>query len=218
MKRVTLKSVWMFVLMGILSLGAQADTHSSKFVEGQHYKVIDEPVRTRDSSKVEVVELFWYGCPHCFKLEPALDRWMSKMPDGVDFYRSPAIFSELWKLHAQAYYTGEALKVTEKTHSAMFHALHKEKKKLKDKASIVDFYVSQGVDRAKFEKAFDSFGVRSQLKQAEARALNYGITGVPAVVVNGKYLISTQSAGSDEGVFKVVNFLIEEEKKKMPKS
>ena len=197
----------------VLALAPFVFAEPPAFIEGQHYQKIEEPVRTRDSKKVEVVELFWYGCPHCFKLEPALNRWIKDMPEEVDFFRSPAIFNPVWKLHAQAYYTGEALQVTDKTHEAVFHALHKEKKKLKDKAALASFYADHGVKKADFEKTFDSFGVRSQVKQAEARAANYGIRGVPAVVVNGKYRVSVQSAGSEKKLFEVVDYLIQQEKK-----
>lgn len=179
---------------------------------GKHYIVLPQPVRTRDASKVEVVELFWYGCPHCYSFNPLIHAWERSAPDYVDFWLSPATFSEVWKTHAKAFYTAEFLGVLEKTHDDLFDAIVRDRKKLDDEDSLAKFYAGYGVDEAEFKKTFNSFAVNAKLQQADARVRGYRLTGVPGVVVNGKYLVSASTAGGQDKILKVVNYLVEQEK------
>lgn len=189
---------------------AQADEYKA----GTHYEVLPAPVATRDKNKIEVVELFWYGCPHCFTFEPMLKNWASKLDDDVDFHQIPAVWNKTMDLHARAFFTANALKVLDKVHEPFFKALNVERKRLNNKESIANFFAQFGVEKAAFEKTFNSFGINSQVKLAESRASSYRMQGTPEMVVNGKYRIAGSLAGSHENMLKVANFLIEKERAK----
>lgn len=203
----------LFILFALLGLSFQVAAYD----EGFEYKKVTPAQPTVSESKVEVVELFWYGCPHCYDFEPNLSEWVKSKPKNIEFVRIPAIFRNSWMPHARAYYTAEALGVLDKTHSAFFTAVHKEKRALQTEKDIVDFYVSQGVKREDFKKAWGSFVVQTKVKRAVSMTKRYGITGVPAMVVNGKYRtggpaanINTPGANKHEqheNVLKVVDWL-----------
>lgn len=182
------------------------------FVEGTHYIKLDQPVRTRDASKVEVVELFWYGCSHCYAFEPLIKQWKKSMPADVDFWQSPAMWNANMKTHAQMFYATEVLGVRDKVHDAIFTAMNVERKRLANVNEIAAFLADYGVDSQEFKKTFKSFSVNSQVNQADARARSYKITGTPEVVVNGKYRVSGSSAGGQAEMLKVVDFLIAKER------
>ncbi len=182
------------------------------YIEGTHYERLAEPVRTADPSRIEVVELFWYGCSHCFLLEPLLTRWKPTIAKDVDFHRSPAMWNKLMAVHAQAFYAAEALGVLDKMNDPLFDALNVKRNKLESEDEIAALFAEHGVKEADFRKAFNSFGVQSKVKQADARQRSYKTTGTPEVIVNGKYRVSARLAGSPEAVFKVVDFLIGKER------
>jgi thiol:disulfide interchange protein DsbA len=184
-----------------------------KWVEGEHYKVLPFPVRTRDANKIEVVELFWYGCPHCYKFNPLVHAWAKTQPELVDFWLSPAVFGKDWKTHAQAFYALEALGVQEEMHQPFFDALVKERKRLKNEDQLAEFFASLGVKEKDFRKAFNSFSIKSKVDQADARGKSYRATGVPAMIVNGKYRVSSSTAGSNAAMLEVVDYLIAKELK-----
>ena len=199
-------------LVAFLSVTA-VFAHAQDFVAGHHYKELDNPTLPRDPSKVEVVEVFWYGCGHCNHFEPTVQAWKKFLQADVDFRQLPAQFSRQWKIHAELFYLTHALKVNDKVHQAIFDEIHKKRKPLLDKDDQKEFLAQYGVTEADFDKYDDSFGVRRQLKQADELVRKWGITGVPAVVVNGKYMVNAGSAGGMEKVFEVVNYLIEKERK-----
>lgn len=192
----------------LLLLPSLAFAQLAPFQEGTHYQVINPAVKTQDASKIEVTELFWYGCIHCFKFESLLQPWKKTLPADVAFVPSPAMWNKRMSLHAQAFYTAVALDVLDKVHGPLFNALNVERKKLADESEIKDLFVAQGVDGNQFSKAFNSFGVNSLVSQADARARSYKITGTPELVVNGKYRISSTMAGSQEKMLEVANYLI----------
>lgn len=201
------------VVMAAAALVLSVSASAADYVAGQHYKVLEDAAPTRDPAKVEVVEAFWYGCPHCFKLEPTIKPWIEKLPETVDFHQVPAQFGPAWKAHARAFYLAEVFKVSEAFHQKMFTALHVERKRLISQDDQREFFVALGVDGAAFDKAFNSFSVNSKLRQADKKIRDYQLTGVPAIIVNGKYVISAGSAGSEAEMLKVANYLIEKEKK-----
>lgn len=184
--------------------------HAADYQEGTHYKVLSSPVRTADPDRIEVAEVFWYGCIHCFHFDPVLEEWEKKLPDDVDFHRSPAMWNQLMAVHAQAFYAAEALGKLEEMHGPLFEALNVKRMKLGNEDQLAEFFAEHGVDEEAFRKAFNSFGVKSKVKQADARARGYQITGTPAVVVEGKYLITAK--GGFEEILKVADFLIEKER------
>jgi len=190
--------------------------------EGFEYNLVSPAMTTSDPAKVEVVEMFWYGCPHCNDFEPTLNKWLKTKPDNVNFVRIPAIFRESWIPHARAYYTAEALGVVDKTHSAFFEAVHKERRRLATKKDIAAFFVSHGVKQADFDQAWDSFVVQSRVKRAITLTRRAGIKGVPAMLVNGKYRTSATEASinnpggaSNDDMINVVNFLVSKEAKQL---
>lgn len=204
------------VLLVFSTLSCAQETDSAtNFQAGIHYTVLDQPVRTRDNKKIEVVELFWYGCPHCYHFEPLINNWKKKQSDDVDFWRSPAMWNARMKVHAQAFYTAKALGVFDQLHSPLFTALVVERKRLDSPAELADLFAAYGVDREKFKDTFNSFGVTSQVKQADARARSYHIEGTPELIVNGKYRISAGKAGGQQEMLDVADFLIDKERQAM---
>ena len=186
---------------------------SSAAYAAKGYKDLAAVQPTQDPTKVEVIEFFWYGCPHCYQFEPALEKWRASMPDNVTFIRQPAVFSKVWAKHAKAYFTAEDLGVVDKGHADFFRAIQVNKQQLTSEADLAKFFVAHGVDEAAFHDAYNSFIVDTKLRQAKTMGPRYGITGVPAIVVNGKYLVNGKTAGSHEGMIKVMNELITQESK-----
>lgn len=181
--------------------------------EGKGYKDLSAVQPTQDPAKVEVIEFFWYGCPHCYQFEPLLEEWHSSLPANVNFIRQPAVFSSVWGKHAKAYFTAEVLGVVEKVHGDLFYEIQVKNQKLTSEDDLAKFFVAHGVDKAAFHDAYNSFIVDTKMRQAKTMGPRYGITGVPAIVVNGKYLVNGKTAGSHEGMIKVINELIAKESK-----
>ena len=197
----------MFLAMFMLSGLAQAETYK----ENIHYQLVTPAQPTTTGDKIEVVEMFWYGCPHCNNLEPTVKRWLSKMPKEASFVRIPAIFRPSWELHARAFYTAEILGVLDKTHDAMFEAIHQKKQHLSTEQELMLFFQQHGVSNDDFKRVFHSFAVEAKVRRAKDMSQRYGIDGVPSLIVNGKYRTGSSLAGGNNNIFKVVNFLIEKE-------
>lgn len=184
-------------------------TMAADFVAGKDYTVVANPVKVEKPGKIEVREFFWYGCPHCFKLEPHMQTWLKKIPKDVRFVRSPAAMNPVWEMGARGYYTAEALGVRQKTHLALFHAIHEGNQQIFDQKSQVKFFSKYGVPEAKFNTTFNSFPITAKVAQSNRLGQQLQLTGVPAVVVNGKYVIQ----GEDQKVIEVLNYLVEKERK-----
>ena len=204
------------ILMGA-ALMLAFTSQAAQFQEGQHYKVLANPTMARDASKVEVVEVFWYGCGHCNHFEPVIKAWEMSLQADVDFHQMPAQFSRQWRIHAGLFYLTHALKVNDKAHQAIFNEIHKNRNPLLDKDDQKAFLAQYGVSATDFDKYDDSFTVRRQLKMADQAVRNFQISGVPAMVVNGKYMVNASSAGGEDKVLEVVNYLIEHERKLLKK-
>jgi thiol:disulfide interchange protein DsbA len=155
--------------------------------------------------------MFWYGCPHCYHFEPLLEKWIEGKSDQVAFVRVPAIFRDSWLLHAQAFYTAKALGVLDKVHRSLFDAIHLEKRRFNTKEALADFFATQGVAKKDFLSTFESFAVQGKVQQAVVITRASGITGVPAMIVNGKYRTDAELAGSFERMLEVVDYLIAQE-------
>ncbi len=205
----------LFLSLSLLVFGlvcVAADDAVKTYVEGTDYDLITPPVRAVDPGKIEVAEFFWYGCGHCYAFEPILQAWEKTMPKDVSFRRIPAVWQEKMELHAKAYYTAEALGVLETMNPVIFQAMNVDRKPLASQAEIAELFTAHGVTEADFNKAFNSFGVSSQVKQAVAIGKAAQLTGTPALMVNGKYHVSGRKAGSQADMLKVVDFLIEKER------
>lgn len=166
-----------------LALGAGA----ADLQEGRDFRELNPPLAP-DKTRIEVTEFFWYGCPHCFDFEHVLTPWAGKLPADVSFRRVPAIFpNNKWVPGAKIYYTLEALNLVEKMHAQVFNAIHVERKRLDDEKVLFAWVASKGVDAKQFSEAWFSFGVQSRVQQARELTLAARLTGVPAVVVHGRY-------------------------------
>ncbi|MEM1154363.1 MAG: thiol:disulfide interchange protein DsbA/DsbL [Pseudomonadota bacterium] len=203
-----LTTLSVFLFVPLLACGQAV---GETYVAGENYDVINPPVRTSDPAKVEVVEFFWYGCGHCYNFEPLLEVWKETLPEDVDFRGSPAMWNPMMELHARAFYAAEVLGVLDEMNSVIFQAMNVDKKPLASEGEIEALFVANGVSAEDFSKAFNSFGVTSQVNQAAARARAAKITGTPAMMVNGKYHISSRKAGSQADMLKVADFLIAKE-------
>lgn len=182
---------------------------ANDYAPGKGYELISNPQPVLADGRTHVEEVFWFGCPHCFHLEPSIEKWEKSLPSNVSFTKMPASFNKTWASHAQLFYTVEALGLSKKLNPAIFKALHLEKQRLLNQAEQREFVVANSDTTAEqFDKTYRSFSVKSQIKRADKRVRNYQITGVPAVVVNGKYLVSVSTAGSEEEFFNVLNHLI----------
>jgi len=177
---------------------------------GVEYQQTQQVIPTDNPSKIEVTELFWYGCPHCNALEPQLAAWVKKLPKDVDFKRVPAIARPDWAPAAKAYYVLDALNLTEKLHSALFDAIHKQHAvRPDDEAGLADWITKQsGLDKKKVDEAFKSFSVGTKMNRAAQIFRASGATGVPTLIVDGKVWTSGTLAGNNEEVLKVTDYLI----------
>ncbi len=203
-----MKKSLIFLLLMMSSVMVQA----AGYTEGVNYKkVVPQPTDT--GSKIEVLEFFWYGCPHCYSFEPYIKAWKKTKPANVEFVRIPAVFRPDWEVQARTYYALSNMGVIEDLHGKIFAAIHKDKQRLNKKESLTDFVVKNGVDRKKFEAEYNSFSVDSMVRKAKKKQTAYKIQGVPSVAVNGKYLTSGSMSGSYENLIKIMDYLIEKESK-----
>ena len=200
----------------IASMTVSAPIAAENYVEGVHYEAIDIPVKTglegEQPLKVEVVEVFSYMCIHCYSFDPLLKLWEQNKVEQAVFNRLPAVFSADWELMARAFYTAEILDVSEQMHEPLFEAIHKQPKNLRDEDIMAALFLEHAeIPAAEFTESFNSFFVRSRVMQARAKGRAYGITGVPVMIVNGKYRVGGRMAGSNEAMLDVVDFLVRRE-------
>lgn len=174
--------IWGFALTVLLSPLAMA-----KFDEGHEYALIGSQPPVEKNAQIEVVEFFWYSCPHCFSFEPYINQWKANKPEEIKFTRIPATFNPPAKLHAQVYYALDLMGEAERLLAPMFEAIHKQGNKLATEEAIEGFLKQQGVNLETYRKAMKSFAVQTRVRQAESLFRKYGLRGVPAVVVNGRY-------------------------------
>ena len=187
-----------------------------RFVAGTHYTELAAPVNTNDSSKVEVLEVFWYGCSHCFRFEPLIANWEATMPADVDFGRFPAMWNGLMEVHAQVYYTAEAMDALDVVHEHVFNAINIEGNRLQNEDQIGALFTKYGINEDEFAKSFNSFSVRTKVNQAKQRMQAYEIRSTPNMIVNGKYLVATgQSVLTQADMLDIVDFLVEKERQQL---
>lgn len=199
-------------LAALLALPLSA---AAQWAAGTHYEVLPEPP-ARPDGRIEVVEAFWYGCPSCFNLEPHIKRWLATKPDDVQFTRVAASLNPGWRVHARAFYTADALGVVDKVHDALFNALHLQRDPLNTVDSIAAVFAEHaGTDPTEFRTAFGSFGVDARMRRGDQLVRRHRLNGVPAVIVNGRYLTDPGRARGFENVMQVVDHLIELERRAM---
>jgi protein dithiol oxidoreductase (disulfide-forming) len=184
-------------------------------VEGTHYVRLSQPVATvAEAGKIEVIEFFWYGCPHCNAFEPALEAWVKKLPADVAFRRVPVAFrEEPFVAHQRIYYALEALGQVEAMHRKVFYAIHNDRQHLDKPAEISAFMAKNSIDGAKFLDVYNSFGVQTKVRQARQLAEAYKIDGVPALGIQGRYFTSGTLAGNTDKALEVTNYLMQRARK-----
>jgi thiol:disulfide interchange protein DsbA len=178
------------------------------FVEGSDYEVISPAVKTSQPDKVVVTEVFWYGCPHCFRFEPYVERWAANLPEGVVFEQVPSSLNPRWTEHARAYYSFKMMGSLDQLHTAFFDAIHLKRQRLNSQDAIAEFVVERGFDEAAFREYYFSFPVETQIRKNVQQEKRYGHNGVPAVIVNGKYLVTASLAGSNDRMIQIMNYLV----------
>jgi thiol:disulfide interchange protein DsbA len=178
------------------------------------YLAISPPQPTSSGNKIEVIEVFSYGCIHCAQFQPYVDSWSKRVDkSAVQFSYLPAPFNPLFSLMARGYYAADSLGVSEKTHQRVFDALFVNGKQVNNLPTLADLYASLGVDRVAFMKAAQSFVVESQLRRADDLIHAYGVDGTPTIIVAGKYRVTGETAGGHDKVFAVVDALVAKEMK-----
>ena len=193
-------------------------TAQAQLTAGKDYVPVQPPQPTDSGGKIEVLEFFWYGCPHCNNLQPSLQAWLKRKPADVELKHIPAVFQDSWVPLTRAYYTIEAMGLVDKLHQEMFATLHRQRVQLRDANAIFDWAANKGVDRKKFADTYNSFGVNGRTQRSIKLTRKYDIPGTPALVIDGKYLTAPSMTLKDRVVdydrfFQVVDALIAEARK-----
>lgn len=210
-----------FIQRMLLALGLSLifATAHAQLTAGKDYTLVKPPQPTESGNKVEVLEFFWYGCPHCNNLQPSLEAWLKRKPADVEFRRIPAVFQDSWIPLTKAYYTIETMGLVDKLHQEMFAALHKQRLPLVNAESIFDWAATKGVDRKKFADVYNSFGINGRTQRSIELTRKFDIPGTPALVIDGRYLTApSRTLKADHSVdyerfFQVVDGLIAEARK-----
>ena len=173
------------------------------------YTELRPPLPVETSGKIEVIEFFWYGCPHCYSLEPVLEAWAKKLAADVQLRLVPAVFNERWGHDAAIYYTLDAMGVVERLHSALFDAIHRDHLRTDDPQALNQWLQRNNVDTKKFAETFRSFGVQSKTRRAAQQTLAYKIDGTPAMAVQGRYTVSAEQGRTQQGLLQTVDYLVD---------
>jgi len=193
-----------------------ADKGEWKYTEGADFRRMATAQGTSSPpDKIEVAEVFWYGCGHCYTFDPMVSEWKASKPDNVAFVRIPVIWNPTNQAHARLMYTAEALGVLDKMHEAIFKAIHESGKTLTAEADMIELFAQVGVDEAAFREAFNSFGVTSAVKRAENLTRRYGVKSVPVIIVNGKYATDAPNVKTFDNILAVTNELVAREQKEL---
>ncbi len=202
MKRLTMQ------FLGLLACFAVTAAWPADLVEGRDYDRLKNPQAVESGKKIEVIEFFSYGCPHCNDLEPILQAWMRTLPPDVQFRRVPVVFQQRWEALARIYYTLDALGEETRLSPAVFKAIHVEGLPLYDDKAFFDWAARQGLDRARVAETYHSFGVNSKFNRAKVLAQAYNIQSVPTMIVDGKFMTSSEKVGRHEYLPPVLDALI----------
>ena len=208
-----LKRIASMIVVGLGLMMSQAFS-ADGFQEGVHYQTLAKPVVTLDPARVEVLELFWYGCPHCDMLDPALKAWAQQLPSDVLFTRMPVVFGRSWEMHARMFWVVKNLGLLETIHEPLFDTIHREGRRLQRVEDVIEFFERYGADPAVVKRELAGFATESALRLADARVRAYGIQGVPALVVNGQFVTGVSQAGGESQLFQLLDELIEKSRRK----
>jgi len=213
-----MKNCWRIIplalLLSVYGQFLSAEPAKDRFHEGSQYQRIDPPVPlsdSRNSDKVEVVEMFFYACPHCYELDPKLSAWAKDRP-WVELRRVPAIVGPTWADQARAYYIAEELGMLDKTHDALFRSIHEDGEQYYNEYMVTKFLVEQGADQKKIYDLYRSPEIMAKVSEARVLTVKYKLRGVPAVSVNGKYVTAPYFVSNQEEMLEVLDFLAEKER------
>ena len=187
----------------LLLLAVMPAANAQDAIAGK-YELVQPPQPTETPGKIEVVDVFWYGCPHCYRFLPHIEAYLKDKAPYVAVRRMPAIFSKSWEMHARAYYTAKVLGISDELHVPIFNAIHKDNQRLDNKEDLRAFFVQHGVKAEDFDNTFDSFAVVSLMRKSLIMQTRYGVRGTPTAIINGKYRTSGSLAGSYEEMIKVI--------------
>ncbi|HHQ15011.1 MAG TPA: thiol:disulfide interchange protein [Chromatiales bacterium] len=180
-----------------------------RYAEGKYFMRLPSAQGTSSApGTIEVAEVFWYGCPHCYNFDPYIARWQQDLPDDVRFVRIPVMWNPTNAIHARIYYTAEALDILDKAHGAVFDAIHRQGKTLTKEKDIREFFAGLGVSAEDFDKTFRSFSVESKLKRAAELTRKYEISSVPILVIDGKYVTKGPDVKSFDDMLAVADELV----------
>lgn len=198
------------LMIALAGLGFSTLASAATLVEGQQYETLPESIDTSVAEdQIEVLEVFWYGCPHCYNLEDPLNAWVAEQPEDVAFLRMPATMGGDWDKHAIAFYAAQELGILDAVHDDFFDAIHEDGRSLTEVDDVADFFSGYGVSEEEARQALNSFGVKNLVNLANNRLRTMQIRGVPALVVDGRYLISPRTAGSLENMPQIAGALVE---------
>ena len=189
----------------------------AELIKGRDYAVLVSPQPTESGKNIEVLEFFWYGCSHCYKLHPHIKAWLKEMPKDVTFRYVPAIFRSSWVPGAKTFYALEVLGVRNKLHDKIYDAIHVKKIDLANEELLFRWIAKQGIDRKKFVDIYNSFSVENRSSQSSQMSRKYGLKGVPSLVVDGKYLASGRMGGTPQDTIRTLDELIKITRKERAK-
>lgn len=195
--------IFLAIALSLVGFTAKADIHL-----GKEYELVSPPQAVETGKKIEVLEIFAYTCPHCFNLEADINQWAKRLPKDVEYRRLPAIFRDSWMPFAKVFYTFEAMGLTERLHDEFFNAIHVHHLSFDDDKAIFDWVEKQGIPRKGFIDIYSSFSIQSKVLRARQLIQAYGVSGVPTVIVDGKYRTSVSSTGSHAGLLSALDQLI----------
>lgn len=196
----------LFAILG-LAITLAAGSALAEIKEGKEYALLPQVQPTDSKGKIEVTEFFWFGCPHCREFEPTLSKWLKTLPKDVVFRRVPADFGR-WTPGVKLYYALESIGEEERVHNDLFEAIHVNRLNFNSEPEVTDWLVKKGVDRKKFTDAYSSFSVQSKVSRAQQLTAAHALTGVPSVVIGGKYVTDNGKAGSYEALPAIMDELI----------
>jgi len=204
---------WASILVLALLNAAPA---TAEYAEGIEYRSISPAVGKLTDKPREVVELFWYGCPHCYNFEPKINNWVRSKPKDVGFERVPAVFmhprtgqpNPKWALHAKLFYTAKLMGVLDKIHGPLFERIHEQGRHIHTSGEAEAFFAEFGIDAEEFNNTFNSFAVDSKVRRAIELTKRYGAGGVPTLIIDGKYITDGPMSGGHDAMLGVVKQLL----------
>lgn len=199
------------LMVAVAGLSLSAVVSAQELVEGQHYAALEEPVETQvEDGQIEVLDVFWYGCPHCYRLQSHVNEWAETFDDDVTMVKMPATMGGDWNTHANAFYAAKELGIAEEQHADFFDAIHQDERPMTDSDAIAAFFADYGVSEEEAQEALKAFNVRSNVNKANSRMRDMRLMGVPALVVDGRYVVTPSSAGSLENMPNIADALVEQ--------